>query len=77
MESVFFFTSQSGDFAGGGAEKTPAGDYSINTNKGLHLVFGQVWTHGDRKMTATNRIETDEAIPTYCLFVSSLPPGSC
>jgi hypothetical protein len=25
------FMSQSGGFAGGGAEKTPAGDYSINT----------------------------------------------
>jgi hypothetical protein len=24
------FVSQSGDFAGGGTEKTPAGDYSIN-----------------------------------------------
>jgi hypothetical protein len=25
------FTSQDGGFAGGGTEKTPAGDYSINT----------------------------------------------
>jgi hypothetical protein len=37
------FPSQSGCFAGGGAEKTPAGDYSINTHameKGVHSEFG-------------------------------------
>jgi hypothetical protein len=28
------FSSQLGGFAGGGAEKTPAGDYSINTLEG-------------------------------------------
>jgi hypothetical protein len=30
------FTSHLGGFAGGGAEKTPAVDYSINTH-GVHL----------------------------------------
>jgi hypothetical protein len=29
-------SSQSGGFAGGGAEKTPAGDYSINTQKDMY-----------------------------------------
>jgi hypothetical protein len=31
------FSSQLGGFAGGGAEKTPAGDYSINTPRLVSL----------------------------------------